>query len=716
MSLTKRLSGYMLILLFVFTTNSLVAQNIKKNGTGSSGSKVQTESNSLMDLSPEDKKLFDDAMKQMGLDKVKGFDQKLASAMAGETDKLPEKDSKHIALIPSKPLTEEDLKAYCTGINEKLKQKIADSTYQNATALYQYFQDKGYDNQMAGNAAVGTYILGRPNIALILFGKVAESAPSNHNNLNNFAALLQMRGAGYKAIPLLNFLNTKYPGNSTILNNLGQAWYELGDTVKAMSNFRNVLKIYPFHSQTNFTLGCYFEAIGKSKAAIEHFERSNKESYDEDKVDRINNIDQNHSGILTPKINLDPNGLKKIAIPFFPESCTETLLFEETVLDPFQRGVDAEVERINGLLEEAMNNYAANPTQNMLNYAGIYQVPYIANRTKIIQESFYDQEKLFSEKSQEVFDKITKMTDEHESICTEGHVKQYNTEMYELRNTYAELCRVYAARGIEFALYCNTGNYDVLKYGFILKYLGSLGSLNPCLKTCTDKTSEPNNFVTKLPDYDDTNCKTKSSFDVGFGSIEIACNILKAKMGTDFIDKILKLPGLEATIKIPVNGEIALTQDFRINGDFWDQITKCSVEISAGWKKKFGDEANPLNIGGMPASAEARADVSALFGYEKGKDITLKTGVQVGVTGKFTTGPMENSASSTVGGYLEFNSKGLSGAGVTSSANVKSSAEIFNDDILGTDFIEAPSVSFGKESTYSMNAGKNDGSKPLKDL
>jgi len=187
-------------------------------------------------------------------------------------------------------------------------------------------------------------------------------------------------------------------------------------------------------------------------------------------------------------------------------------------------------------------------------------------------------------------------------------------------------------------------------------------------------------------------------------------------MGTDLIGKILKLPGLEETVKLPVNGEIALTQDFRINGDFWDQITKCSVEVSAGWRKKFGDEANPLNIGGLPASVEARADVSALFGYEKGKDVTLRTGVQVGVTGKFTTGPTENSASSTVGGYLEFNSKGLSDVGVTSSAKVKSSVEVFNDDVPGTDFIDAPSASFGKESTYSMNAGKNDGAKPLKDL
>lgn len=716
MTILKSLSYYLLILLCVSATNLLVAQNRTKNGANSSGSKAQTESNSLMDLSPEDKKVFDDAMKQMGLDKVKGFDQKLASAMAGETDKLPEKDSKRIALIPSKPLAEEDLKAYCKGINEKLKQKVADSTYQNAMALYKYFQDEGYDNQMTSNAAVGTYILGRPEIAMILLGKVAEAAPSNHNNLNNFAALLQMKGAGYKAIPLLNFLNTKYPGNSTILNNLGQAWYELGDTAKAMEHFRNVLKIYPFHSQTNFTVACYFEAIGKSKAAIEHFERSNEESYDEEKVDRIKKIDRNHSGNITPKIKLDPNGLKKINIPFFPESCTETLRFEDTVLDPFQRGVDAEVARINGLLEEAMNKFAANPAQNMVNYVVVYRVPYVANRAKIIQESFYDQEKLYAEKSQEVLEKIAKMTAEHESICTEGHVKQYNTAMYELRNTYAELTRVYAARGIEFALYCNTGNYDVLKYGFMLKYVSSLGSLNPCLKTCTDKTREPNNFVTKLPDYDDTNCKTKSTFDVGFGSIEIACNILKAKMGTDLIGKILKLPGLEETVKLPVNGEIALTQDFRINGDFWDQITKCSVEVSAGWRKKFGDEANPLNIGGMPASVEARADVSALFGYEKGKDVTLRTGVQVGVTGKFTTGPTENSASSTVGGYLEFNSKGLSDVGVTSSAKVKSSVEVFNDDVPGTDFIDAPSASFGKESTYSMNAGKNDGAKPLKDL
>lgn len=76
-------------------------------------------------------------------------------------------------------------------------------------------------------------MMGKVEFALYIMGKACIDDPSNTDNRNNYAAMLSMCGAPQLAIPLLNSLNQRFPKNSTVLNNIGQAWFGLGDIDKA---------------------------------------------------------------------------------------------------------------------------------------------------------------------------------------------------------------------------------------------------------------------------------------------------------------------------------------------------------------------------------------------------------------------------------------------------------------------------------------------------
>ena len=72
-------------------------------------------------------------------------------------------------------------------------------------------------------------MLGHWEKALFIMGKVCIDDVTDADNLNNYAAFLVMTGGEQAAIPILEYLDEKYPDNSTIKNNLGQAWFGLGD-------------------------------------------------------------------------------------------------------------------------------------------------------------------------------------------------------------------------------------------------------------------------------------------------------------------------------------------------------------------------------------------------------------------------------------------------------------------------------------------------------
>jgi hypothetical protein len=103
------------------------------------------------------------------------------------------------------------------------------------------------------------------------------------DNLNNYASFLSMAGAEHAALPILQYLNNKYPKNSTILNNIGQAWFGLGDMLNAKKYLHDCTKLDSNHSQANLSLSSIYHAQRDSQQAVYYLKRSIKETYDPEK-------------------------------------------------------------------------------------------------------------------------------------------------------------------------------------------------------------------------------------------------------------------------------------------------------------------------------------------------------------------------------------------------------------------------------------------------
>src|SRR5690606_32110633 len=130
---------------------------------------------------------------------------------------------------------------------------------------YEYIRSNSSNAGEAGTMAVGLWMAGQPQLALLTLGRICAGDAGNTDNLSNYSALLSMQGAEHLAIPILNNLHQKFPKNSTMLNNLGQAWFGLGEIGKAENYLDSAIRIYAYHPQANLTKSLIEESKGKKQ-------------------------------------------------------------------------------------------------------------------------------------------------------------------------------------------------------------------------------------------------------------------------------------------------------------------------------------------------------------------------------------------------------------------------------------------------------------------
>lgn len=80
-------------------------------------------------------------------------------------------------------------------------------------------------------AASTAFLMGHRPAAAGLAMKAVLADPASLVYQNNLAAILTQTGYPEKAIPYLNTLRQVKPGNSTLNNNLGYAWFYLGKLI-----------------------------------------------------------------------------------------------------------------------------------------------------------------------------------------------------------------------------------------------------------------------------------------------------------------------------------------------------------------------------------------------------------------------------------------------------------------------------------------------------
>jgi len=289
----------------------------------------------LENMSPEDKK----AMKDMGV-KLPDFsniqknisgvsEAQLNKAYEDENRIVPQKDIARINSALATTLSNGEMSAYINKTHQAVLMKISPEAKTKGEEIYQQIKSL---NKSVANTAIGFWMDGKPTLALYIIGEACKTDPANAINLNNYSAFLTMCGAEQIAIPILNNLNKRYPKNSSILNNLTQAWLGLGDIPRAEKYADSTILIYSAHPQANMAICLIEESKGNIPAAIAAAKKSVSKAYSTEKENKLKKLGYD---LKSDDINWDrpmPQdalGLGKFNWPEYPLDVEQNKLLEK---------------------------------------------------------------------------------------------------------------------------------------------------------------------------------------------------------------------------------------------------------------------------------------------------------------------------------------------------------------------------------------------------
>ena len=135
------------------------------------------------------------------------------------------------------------------------------------------------DMQALANTGVFLFLGGYQPEGLWCLAHAASVKPNDDNILNNLTGIMINMGAAPRALPLARYLASKYPRNTTVMNNLGQAWYALDELMRAKQVLDTVMLYAVYHPEANATRAAIAEREGKQEEAAAFINKSLKGAY-----------------------------------------------------------------------------------------------------------------------------------------------------------------------------------------------------------------------------------------------------------------------------------------------------------------------------------------------------------------------------------------------------------------------------------------------------
>ena len=481
----------------------------------------------------------------------------------------PPKDASRISTVSKKIMSSDELAAFLVSTTLKVESVLPDEDKKMASFIINYFKDGNADS--LAMAANGLWLNASYKSALMLMGRASKANP-NPDNLNNYAAFLVMSGGEELALPILFKLNSEFPKNSTILNNIGQAWFGLGDLQKANQYLDSTVMIFAAHPQANLTKAVIDNKNGNKNAAQEALKKSIYEAYSTEKEAMLSHLQYQVSGKdLKNNIHMpeDPLGFEKwlAEIPAFPMNYNEVLArtplwneyfkkveLEENDLRAKMAGLQKEIKesikkgRTIYKLGSGRTTLNLSPkAQHIINYYGTDKdgrKSYQAGKSEINGEwwtSNLDSAILQLNKEELAINK-KHMGDPEIAKCPDliaAHNKfiqkvNINSEKLFWENMNREMPKIKLnAYTSQFSSSSQT-EIDAAVIGAKLEFLYLFDNMKPTLilvdglppEICfgTDQTDKPLK-ANKLPDFDDIHCdKVISMVFPGIGSWKITCN------------------------------------------------------------------------------------------------------------------------------------------------------------------------------------------------
>jgi len=746
------MKNYTLLLVLLFISASMFAQSKPKQKEVAPTQKemeaMMKEAQKTIDnIDPKTKKMMD----SMGI-KMPSFnaipqatDKQLAAAWEDDDKVVPSKKTDLISRLPKKILTTAEVSSFIKNTNISIAGMINPKSKDLAEKTISQFKTDPFYGGMIASSANGMWIMGLKEPAIYLMGKAAEVLP-NADNYNNYAAYLTMMGAAHMAIPVLEKLNRVHKNNSTILNNLGQAWLQLGDVVKAENYLDSAIRIYAYHPQANYTKCLILESEGKTTEAVVALKRSLKHSVTKSKLDKLSKLEKNRK--TKPKYYIPRTyfstsfnlGLYTAALPTSYSMSVGTTIqkewdFAKQQLNDELHGLDAAIRMADQKAKGELNKLQTKVTK----YRNVDFSPYYYKALTASPPSTMTDERKFENEAKEGVDYLIQlgklksefshaleMNQEQNKTMDCGDVSVVNKYIPAINN----LNQAYRERKLkEWATdaYANY-NYETsiattdgvalkevleIKRDFVSKLL-SLNHESYDLPGCAQKTEEKKLNKRKLPDYDKINCKTASSLYVPLtGQITIRCNEMdvvfnptylpvKASWTEDFNADRIQEASIGVTIK---------AVDLTLSGKRDDDGNIESGKISIG-----------KNIKGIDVSVNGDFDAN---GFTKGS-------VELGVDGSMSlipksmaeAAPVDISLKGKLGVGLELGAEGITDMYVkeSTSLDVASSIEadfktsgdetkgLINEIASGADIqLQAPKVGAGASISADNRIGVNSG-------
>jgi tetratricopeptide (TPR) repeat protein len=642
----NKMKKYLPVLFLLFVTTVAISQPAKKP-PAKEKPPTQNELNDMMkemqkamdEMSPEDKKMMDSmGFKMPSMKSIpKVTDKQLADAWNEEERLVPVKSTARIAAIPQTP-TIAALPAFISKIHTAVVSKMTATEKTESESIYGSLKQN--PGMSTANTAISFWIQGRPLLAIYLMGKACQDEQGDMDNINNYAAMLTMAGAEQAAIPVLQSLNKRYPNNSTVLNNLGQAWFGLGEIDKASRYLDSAIRIYTYHSQANYTKCLIEESKGNTKGAVEALVRSVKKSHSPEKEGKLRKLGKKLSGkdIDFPfRMPQDPLGLEKFTWPAYPMDVPSSIV-QEQAWSVFKDDCNARLSELNSRaaklekdVEAAIGKrmkavIAASQTGKPINPMPWYAQTAALKLNYLVEDKDNGHQFRMEKSLKAVTDVLLEdaqwqkaltaqekiLEEKYDPLIGEGrpnplqeycnaintvrgkYLQQANSQLKMTQEAYLNDQRRMINDQVYYSQYINwPEEFELIKISSQIRWINLIKNqvvrFQPIGPFCKVNDKDKAKEKTKLSEFDDVACKYHSSADIGIMEFNNDCSRFEGK---------LKLGGLNYTRKI--------------DSDANDKLLAASLELKVGASKGWENG---------PVQAEVKAEITGKMEWND-KEIT----------------------------------------------------------------------------------------------
>lgn len=727
-------SIFLLAVSVSFTQNKPKKTSAEKIPTQKEMQDMMKEAQKEIDnMSPEDKKMMDSLgikmpdMNSVGKNVSGVSDAQLQNAFEDESKIVPKRDEIRIAAIP-KGVTDARMKTYVASIHKKVTSLLETNEIKNADLIYEYIENEKISKENQGNIAMGFWMAGNQKLALFLLGKISSETPTA-NNLNNYASMLTMMGGEHIAIPILENLSKKIPKNIILLNNLGQAWFGLGEITKAEKYLDSAIAIYPSHPQANFTKAEIAESKGEKSKAIEALKKSIKHAYSEEKEAMLKKLGYKLK-IEDLRLPFKPDAdlqLDRFKRPNYPKSVSESNVLK-LQWENFTDECVKEIEKLNNDLITQTEKYSlkiqkksfGNLQTNNNGYSilSVEQPPIFAIKAGLQMDerkSFYEFKwKEMSKKLKILTNDLDNMRKQKKRCASESctchkdaesdFLKNYNERKQAYDDEVLKIFKQFYEEMVSLSQYTSWDEeqFELIKLNFMIDFVGRLIEYKPEFSTYDylDCVEEENVKPFKLAEWDfSSNCKYNVEINFALIKQQINCAHTTTTIDAKFL-KNLPVVGMgEKYVMVEVGNKferstLILTPKIDLSTDL------TPFPISAGAKVESTITIN--------TDADGKSDWTSV----------TKAGVELGV-GK-SLGPVKLKATIGESVEIEYGSKGLKDVNLIAEAEINAGIQApkadvknpenadFNENIETTNKVlkaSGTSVKIGIQDRVSLVSG-----------